>query len=321
VIKESGADIIRLWVSMSDYTEDVRLSKEILSRCVEAYRKMRNTMRYLLANLYDFDPAVDLVDAGKLEEVDRYIMARYADVGLRILRAYEVYDFSTIFQLLNTFTTVDLSAFYSDISKDRLYTFAPRSRERRSAQSALYLMADGLTRLLAPILSFTADELWRFLPGRREESVHIAVFPLAADLEVFVDRDLLDRWMRLIDLREHVLAEIEPLRKEKRIGSSLQAKVVISATEAERAFLERYIRQLPMLFIVSEVELRPAPAPGNDVNDVEAHTEARPRVTIERASGIKCERCWRYVPAVSSDPASAGLCDRCQEALAEPVNG
>src|SRR5262245_61620418 len=130
VIKESGADIIRLWVSMSDYTEDVRLSKEILSRCGEAYRKMRNTMRYLLANLYDFDPAVDLVDPTRLEEVDRYILASYADVSLRILRAYEVYDFSTIFQLLNSFTTVDLSAFYSDISKDRLYTFAARSRER-----------------------------------------------------------------------------------------------------------------------------------------------------------------------------------------------
>ena len=315
VIRDSGADIIRLWVSMSDYTEDVRLSKEILSRCVEAYRKMRNTMRYLLANLYDFDPAVDLVDPGKLEEVDRYILARYAEVSLRILRAYEAYDFSTIFQALNTFTTVDLSAFYNDISKDRIYTFAARSRERRSAQSAMYVMADGLTRLMAPILSFTADELWRFLPGRREESVHIAVFPGAADLDALVDGDLLDRWARLIDLRELVLAEIEPLRKDKRIGSSLQAKAVVSATEAELAFLERYARLLPMLFIVSEVELRPAPT------DVEAHTEARPRVTIERASGIKCERCWRYVAAVSSDPAWAGLCDRCQEALAEPVNG
>src|SRR3989441_273414 len=269
----------------------------------------------LLVKLYDFDPAADLVDPRKMEEVDRYILARYAEVGLRILRAYEAHDYGTIFQALNTFTTVDLSAFYNDISKDRMYTFAARSRERRSAQSALYQMADGLTRLMAPILSFTADELWRFLPGRREESVHLAVFPKAADLDALVDRDLLDRWARLIDLREQVLAEIEPLRKDKRIGSSLQAKAVVSATEAELAFLERYARQLPMLFIVSEVELRPAPT------DVEAHTEARPRVTIERASGVKCERCWRYVPAVSSDPAWAGLCDRCQEALAEPVNG
>jgi len=310
VIKESGADIIRLWVSMSDYTEEIRLSKEIMARCVEAYRKIRNTMRYLIANLYDFDPPRDLVDVGPMEEVDRYILSRYADVGLRILAAYDAHDYGTIFQALNSFTTVDLSAFYNDISKDRMYTFAARSRERRSAQSAMYLMADGLTRLMAPILSFTADELWRFLPGSREESVHIAVFPSGVALVPLVDRDLLDRWARLITLREQVLADIEPLRKNKQIGSSLQAKVVVSVTEAELAFFERYARQLPMLFIVSEVELRRT-APG-----VEA-----PRVAIERASGVKCERCWRYVPSVSSDPTWAGLCDRCQEALAEPVNG
>src|SRR3989442_1713345 len=315
IIKQSGADIIRLWVSMSDYTQEVRLSKEILARCVEAYRKIRNTMRYLLGNLYDFEPAADLVDPRKMEEVDRYILARYAEVGLRILRAYEAHDYGTIFQALNTFTTVDLSAFYNDISKDRMYTFAARSRERRSGQAALYQNADRLARLLGPLLLLTPDQPWRFLPGCHVETVHIAVFPKAADLDALVDRDLLDPWARLFDLREQVLAEIEPLRKDKRIGSSLQAKAVVSATEAELAFLERYARQLPMLFIVSEVELRPAPT------DVEAHTEARPRVTIERASGVKCERCWRYVPAVSSDPAWAGLCDRCQEALAEPVNG
>jgi isoleucyl-tRNA synthetase len=180
---------------------------------------------------------------------------------------------------------------------------------RRSAQSALYLMADGLTRLMAPILSFTADELWQFLPGRREESVHMAVFPAAGALEPLVDRDLLDRWARLIAIREDVLANIEPMRKDKRIGSSLQAKVVLTATEAELAFLEPYAGDLPMLFIVSEVELRPAPT------DVEAHQEAKPRVTIDRASGVKCQRCWRYVPSVSTEPATAGLCERCQQAL------
>ena len=162
---------------MSDYREEIRVSKEILARAVEAYRKIRNTLRYLVANLYDFDPATDRVPHGQLEEVDRYILANYAEVGQRILRGYEDYDYLPIFQALNAFTTVDLSAFYNDISKDRLYTFAARSRERRSAQTAMYLMADGLTRLMAPILSFTADELWRFLPGAREESVHIAVFP------------------------------------------------------------------------------------------------------------------------------------------------
>ena len=315
VIRTSGADIIRLWVASSDYTEEIRLSNEILARVAEAYRKIRNTMRYLIANLYDFDPTVDRVATARLEEVDRYILARYADVARRILHAYEEYDYSKISQALNALATVDLSAFYNDVSKDRLYTFAARSPERRSAQTAMFIMADGLTRLMAPILSFTAEELWRYLPAAREESVHMAVFPSAAELDALANADLVARWQRLTDLRVQVLAEIEPLRKDKRIGSSLQAKVVVSATTAELAQLEPYAKQLPMIFIVSDVELRPAP------DDVEAHTEARPRVVIERAGGVKCERCWRYVPEVSADPAWAGLCDRCQYALAETVNG
>jgi isoleucyl-tRNA synthetase len=315
VIKQSGADILRLWTAMSDYTQEIRISKEILARVVEAYRKIRNTSRYLLANLYDFDPAADRVPLAQLEEVDRYILAKYAELGQRVLDGYERYDYGTISQALNGFTTVDLSAFYADVSKDRLYTFAARSRERRSAQTAMYVMADGLTRLMAPILSFTADELWRHLPGRREESVHIAVFPSADELAAMRDPDLTARWDALVALRDQVLAQIEPLRKNKQIGSSLQARVVLSATPNELALLERYARQLPMLFIVSEVEVRPAPT------DVEAHAEAAPRITIERAGGVKCERCWRYVPSVSMDPAWAGLCERCQGALAEPVNG
>src|SRR4051812_47519170 len=165
IIKQSGADILRLWVATGDYTQDIRISKEILTRASEAYRKVRNTLRYLIANLYDFDPGSDLVPHGKLEEVDRYILARYAEVARKVLRGYEEYEYGAISQALIQFATVDLSAFYNDISKDRLYTLAARSHERRSAQTALYLMADGLTRLLAPILSFTADELWRFMPG------------------------------------------------------------------------------------------------------------------------------------------------------------
>jgi isoleucyl-tRNA synthetase len=315
IIKQSGADILRLWVAMSDYTQDIRISNEILARATEAYRKLRNTLRYLLANLYDFDPAKDMVPLAKLEEVDRYILARYGEVATKVLRDYEEFEYGSISQALTQFVTVDLSAFYNDISKDRLYTLAARSPERRSAQTALYLMADGLTRLLAPILSFTADELWRYIPGAREESVHIGLFPTRANLDAFVDAALVERWNTLVALRERVLAEIEPLRKNKQIGSSLQAKVVLSATIRELPLLEQYARQLPMLFIVSDVEIRPAPT------DVEATGEAMPRITIERAGGVKCERCWRIVPAVSSEPASAGLCDRCQEALAETVHG
>ena len=315
IIKQSGADILRLWVSMSDYTQEIRLGKEVLARAVESYRKIRNTLRYLVANLYDFNPDVDLVEQSALEEVDRYILARYAEISLKVRRAYAKYEYGTIFQAVNAFATVDLSAFYADVSKDRLYTFAARSRERRSAQTALYIMADGLTRLLAPILSFTSDELWRYLPARDVESVHMALFPEQASLEGLVDAPLLQQWNRLASLRERVLAQIEPLRKDKQIGSSLQARVVLSANEKELAFLESYAEQLPMLFIVSEVVLRPAPA------DVEAHAEGGPHITIERAGGIKCERCWRYVPSVSSEPEWAGICERCQGALAEPIRG
>jgi isoleucyl-tRNA synthetase len=309
IIKDSGADIVRLWTAMSDYREEIRVSKEILARVVEAYRKMRNTMRYLIANLYDFDPEADRLPHSELEEMDRYVLAMYADVSTRVRDGYERYDYNAVCQALNSFTNLDLSAFYADVSKDRLYTFAARSRERRSAQTAMYTIADGLARLLAPILSFTADELWQHLPGKRDASVHMAVFPAADELAGFADPPLVERWTRLVAVRDEVLAAIEPLRKDKKIGSSLQAKVVLSATKAELAFLEPYAALLPTLFIVSDVELRPAPT------DVETHGESAPRVTIERAAGVKCERCWRYVPAISTDPEWAGLCDRCQQAL------
>ena len=320
VIKQSGADILRLWVAMSDYQEETRVSKEILARVAEAYRKIRNTLRFLQSNLYDFDPVRDRVDRAQLEEVDRYILARYADVSRRILKAYDEYDYSTIFQTVNAFMTVDLSAFYADVSKDRLYTFAAGSKERRSAQTAMYIMVDGLARLLAPILSFSADELWRYLPGKREASVHLALFPAKADLELLRDPELVARWERLIKVRDRVLAEIEPLRKDKQIGSSLQARVVLSGGGDEMALLKAHADELPMLFIVSEVELRPAIGDGL-------------QVTIEKARGVKCERCWRYVPKVSSDPdrpgteshprqprMGPGICERCQDALAEAVS-
>jgi isoleucyl-tRNA synthetase len=308
VIKQSGADILRLWIAMSDYREEIRVSKEILARVVEAYRKIRNTLRYLLANLYDFDPSKDRLPIDRLEEVDQYILARYANVAEEILSSYDAYDYGTICQTINAFTTGDLSAFYADVSKDRLYTFAAASRERRSAQTAMFMMADGLTRLLAPILSFTADELWRYLPGRDGDSVHTADFPSAEALKALHNQAIVERWSRLTALRERVVAQIEPLRKEKQIGSSLQAKVVLTAGDGDLAFLEAYARQLPMLFIVSEVELR--------ASDGSSEPRSDTQVEIGRATGVKCERCWRYVPAVSHDPEWAGLCERCQQAMA-----
>jgi len=306
VIKESGAEILRLWVSMSDFREELRVGKQILARVVEAYRKFRNTLRYLASNLYDFDPAVDRVPVDALQEVDRYILSRYGATADAVVRAYERYDYPAIFQTLNQFLTVDLSAFYADISKDRMYTLAAASPERRSAQTAMFVIADGLARLLAPILPVTADELWRHLPasagatGAREASVHLAIFP--RDAASLVDEGIDTRWERLRAIRDTVNRAIEAARQEKTIGTSLQAQVRVTAGGEAGALLARYEADLPMLFIVSQTTLEVAG--GGDVS-----------VSVSRADGDKCERCWRTVPDVSKSGRFAGLCSRCVDAL------
>jgi isoleucyl-tRNA synthetase len=307
IIQESGADVLRLWVTSTDYREELRVSREILARVVEAYRKIRNTCRILVANLYDFDPAADAVPAGELEGVDRYALARYAETALRVRRAYDDYDFPVIFHALNAFMTVDLSAFYVDVTKDRLYTLAARSRSRRAAQTVMHIMADGFARLMAPVLPVTAEQLWKVLPGTREVSVHVAEFPDRAALEPLVDRPVIDDWQRLLLLRDRVNVEIERQRKEKVIGNSLGARLTIEAGGEDYDRLRRHMSDLPMLFIVSEVALRNGTADGPA------------RFAAEHATGVKCERCWRYVPAVSAEPGREGLCERCLEALAEPV--
>jgi isoleucyl-tRNA synthetase len=307
IIKQNGAEILRLWVSMVDYGEEVRLGSEVLARVVEAYRKLRNTSRILLANLYDFDPATDLVALEQLEEVDRYALARYGDAAQRIVRAYDAYDFPTIFQSLNTLATVDLSAFYVDVTKDRMYTFAATSPGRRSTQTVMYLMADGIARLLAPILPVTADQIWRFLPGQRSASVHLEDFP---EVNRFVDPDLLATWDRLMHVRDHVNAALEKTRKNKIIGNSVEARVTITAAGPIGQLLQRHLSDLPMFFIVSDVELQAGPE--DAAEDV--------LVEVKKAAGVKCGRCWRYVAKVRADSNWAGLCDRCVDALTEPVS-
>ncbi len=312
IIEQSGAEILRLWAAMVDFREEVKIGREIIARVVEAYRKIRNTVRILVGNLYDFDPAADAVPVADLPEIDRYALARYAETGARVRRAYERYDFPAIFHALNTLATVDLSAFYVDVSKDRLYTLAPGSASRRSAQTTMYVIADGLARLMAPILPMTADELWQALPGEREASVHLSQFPDGFD--ALMDAALVERWTRLIRVRDEVNVALERLRKEKVIGNSLAARVVIRASGPAAALLERYRDDLPGILIVSEVEL-------------EKVEDAGPGgVTIEvgRASGTRCDRCWRYVVEPLNEAEPAGVCNRCREALASlagPVKG
>ena len=306
IMAKSGADVLRLWVCMVDYGEEVRIGPEILARVIEAYRKLRNTCRILVANLYDFDPSADMVPLAQMEELDRFVLARFAEAVRRMRRAYEQHDFPTIFQTLNALVTVDLSAFYVDVTKDRMYTYGARSQGRRSGQTTMYLLLDGMVRLMAPILPFTADEMWRYLPGPRSESVHLEGFPT---VDAFVDQELVERWNRLMAVRDTVNAALEEQRKAKVIGNSLGASVHIAASGPIGALLERHRTDLPMLFNVSDLVLDVGPVEGAD--DV--------RVDVGKAPGVKCERCWRYVRAVATEPARAGICDRCVEALAEAV--
>jgi isoleucyl-tRNA synthetase len=306
VIKESGAEIMRLWVAMSQYTEDLRVSKEILTRVVDVYRKLRNTCRILVANLYDFDPATDSVPLERLDAVDRFALARYGEVAQRVLQAYDAYDFSTVSQSLNILLTVDLSAFYVDVTKDRMYTLNARSHERRSTQTAMYLICDGLARLIAPILPVTADDLWRHLPGSRSASVHLERFP---DVAALLDDDLVGTWERLLAVRETVNGALEEQRKQKVIGNALGARTVLTVRGPVAALLDAHRAHLPMLFNVSDVALHLGPEEG--VDDVQ--------VVVEKAPGVKCARCWRFVASVRSEPDWAGICDRCVSALAEPV--
>jgi isoleucyl-tRNA synthetase len=271
---------------------------------VEAYRKIRNTSRILAANLYDFDPARDRVPLERLEPVDRYALTRYAEAANKVLRAYDDYDFQVVFHAINALVTVELSAFYVDVSKDRLYTLAAGSPSRRAAQTTMYVIVDGLVRLLAPILPVTAEQLWKVLPGTRELSVHEALFPDAAELARLQDAAPVADWERLLDLRAEVNAAIEEQRKARVIGNSLMAGVTIEASAADLPLLEKYAGSLATLFIVSAVELVPA---------------AATRVAVKRVDGAKCERCWRYVTAVSAEAAREGLCERCIEALADSV--
>src|SRR5687767_2031009 len=302
IIDKSGAEILRLWAAAVDYTEDVRCSDEILSRVVDAYRKFRNTLRYALGNLDGFDPASHSVPLANMLEIDRWALANLNEVVGKSLQGYTDYDFQSAYNALYNFCTVTLSARYFDIIKDRLYIYAPRSVERRSAQTALYRITDTLCRLLAPILVFTSDEAWENLPARDVPSVHIAEFPVVEE----VDGDLLGRWERIFAIRDEVLKTLEEARGAKLIGSSLDARVVVTTDAATTRFLLDYFEQLRYIFIVSQVEIREGDAFG---------------VEVAKALGTKCERCWNYSTRVGEFEAYPTVCERCVNALTEIESG
>ena len=303
IIKEYGAELLRLWAGSVDFTEDVRISPAILTRLSEAYRKLRNTFRYALGNIHDFDPMQDAISGEELLEIDQWILVRAEELVSNCRLWYDEFAFHKVYRAVYDFATVDLSSVYFDVLKDRLYTSATNSPARRSAQTALHRLLLALVRIFAPVLSFTTEEVWTQLgmPG----SIHTAYFPEPAELTEGIGADArkrLESWPTLIEVREQVLKALETARQEKVIGAPLEAQVHLTADAKLYPLLTRYKHELPDLFIVSEVSLEPSASEGLHVR-------------IERATGTKCERCWKYRHDIESS-----ICAPCRVAVAAYID-
>ncbi len=314
-----GADLLRLWVGSQEYQADVKMSDRVMTQLSEAYRKIRNTVRFALGNLSDFDPSRHVVANEQLDDMDRWMLERTADLVKKCLEWYAAYEFHRVYHAIHDYCVVELSAFYYDVLKDRLYTKAPNSRSRRSGQTAVWKITGALVRLLAPILVFTAEECWKFLPHAAGEpgSVHIAVFPEEAELRTGIAAEKANAWELLGKVRSEVLKALEAARNEKKlINSGLEAKVLLSADLELTAKLKHYLPQLPGLFIVSQVELM-------SVGAGEYRSEAVPglEVSVQRADGNKCDRCWNFSTHVGENARYPTICERCSEAIAEIEGG
>jgi len=318
VIKSNGAEILRLWVSAEDYRDDVRISKEILDRLTEAYRKIRNTCRFLLGNIHDFD-GNDY--STELLEIDRWAMSRLQSFTGKVVAAYENFDFHEVFHSIYNFCVVDMSSFYLDVLKDRLYTFRTDSVERRSAQWVLSRILSMMTRLMAPILSFTAEEVWQNIRtgsqsagqgnSKIEESVFLASFP-AADATYF-DRQLEEKWDNLFVLRNEVNKALEMKRSERFLGNSLEAKVILHLPVSYKDLLTGDRDFLPTFFIVSAVELS-----DESMKDSYRSTAIEGlEITIERAKGSKCQRCWNWSTTVGTFTDKPDICGRCYNVVVQ----
>ncbi|HXJ41649.1 MAG TPA: isoleucine--tRNA ligase [Bryobacteraceae bacterium] len=305
IIKEYGAELIRLWTASVDFAEDVRISPVILTRLSEAYRKIRNTFRYALGNLHDFNPATDAVDGAQLHDLDQWILIRAEELVSRCRIWFDEYAFHKVYRAVYDFAAIDLSSIYFDVLKDRLYTSATRSQARRSAQTALYRLADALVRLFAPILSFTMEEIWPHLGNTG--SVHTALFPESSELTKGIHAEQRERaasWSRLVELRDPVLKTLEDARANKIIGSSLEARIRLTVDKDIYPVLNEHREALPGLFIVSQVDLAEGPEFA---------------VAIERASGVKCDRCWKYTEDTGAVAAFPTVCAACGAAVTETL--
>ena len=311
IVEKYGADILRLWVASSDYHADIRISNEILKQLSDNYRKIRNTARYCLGNLYDFDPNKDMVSNDALFDLDKYALMKLDELIAVCRKAYEEYEYHIVFHTLHNFCVVDMSNFYFDVLKDRLYTEAPNSLSRRAAQTVIYKVLDALTLLITPILAFTSDEIWKAMPhedGKDAESPLFTEIPNADYIDI--DEEFMAKWEKIHTVREDVQKALELARNEKTIGKSLEAKVILGADSELYDFLKSIENSLAEIFIVSSVEV------SNDEGLFKGEVDGL-TVTVAKADGGKCERCWTFTSEVGKNADHPTLCDRCAKVMAE----
>ena len=309
IISKYGADILRLWVASADYHADIRISPEILKQISDNYRKLRNTARYCLGNLYDFDPDKDMVSNDELEELDKYALMKLDEVIAIARKGYDEYEYHTTAHALHNFCVVDMSNFYFDVLKDRLYTTAPDSKSRRAAQTVLYKVLDALTLILTPILAFTCDEIWTAMKHDKSRNPEGPLFnniPTADYIET--DEAFIAKWDRIHEIRTDVQKALELARNEKVIGKPLEAKVTLYADGELADFLKSELKSLPEIFITSAVEI--ADGEGEFKGDVKGLS-----ITVNKADGEKCERCWKFSDTVGQDSEHPTLCAHCAETM------
>jgi isoleucyl-tRNA synthetase len=313
ICEKWGADLLRLWVASQEYQADVKMSERVMTQLSEAYRKIRNTFRFALGNLFDFEPERHALGNESLDELDRWMLDRTAELVKKCREWYAAYDFHRVYHALHDYCVVDLSAFYFDVLKDRLYTKASKNRSRRSAQTAIWKITSALVRLAAPILVFTSEEIWAHMPrGPAEpESVHIGVFSEDTALRSNLEAKTRTEWEKLHALRAKVLQDLERSRARKFISASLEAKIRLRSNDSYLALLQKHAKDLPALLIVSQVEVLPFAGP------MESDPREPFQIEILRADGAKCERCWNYSTHVGENRRYPAVCERCTAALAE----
>lgn len=314
VIKEYGADILRLWVASSDYTSDIKISKDLLKQLSEVYRKIRNTWRFILGNINDFNPDTDSVSYDEMNELDRWALLKLNKLVKKVSEAYGRYEFHTMFHSIHNFCVVDMSNFYLDIVKDRLYTSKAQAKERRAAQTVMYEILEALVLMLTPVLAFTSEEVWQFMPHRAShdaESIQLNDWPSIS--EKYNDRELEEKWDKILALRTDVSKALEVARANKLIGHSLNAKVTIYADENNYKFIKAIEDEAVTIFIISGFELRKLEEASEDAVKGEEITGVK--VAVSQAPGEKCERCWIYSESVGTHEKHASLCTRCAEVL------